>query len=152
MIPDVSRAGPGGRSSANERREQFFGVVDPHKGYAVLVGAVEHVAKLDFHGSVGSALVDDIFAGSGSRQPPASQNTIGVGRAVVDLELDIPGGAGIFLLFDNRNHGRLRYRRDTISSAWAPMVELAGLSNCFDLVHRCRVWARQTRSSRRPSK
>src|SRR6516164_11114967 len=126
MTPDLSRAGPGGCSSTNKRREQFVGVVDPDKRYAVLVGAVEHLAKLDLHGRVGPALIDDCFDRSGSRQPPASQNTIGIGRAVVDLELDILGGAGIFLLFDNRNHGRLRYRRDTISSAlrrWSSFLD-----------------------------
>ena len=52
MTSEASFAGRVGRSSANKRREQLVGIVDPHERYAMLVGAVEDVAKLNLHGRV----------------------------------------------------------------------------------------------------
>src|SRR6516164_7477594 len=89
----LSRRGP---SPANVRGKKLIRVVDPHERYAVLIGAIQDMAKLNLHGSVGLALVDHHFGRSGSRKPPASENPIGVGRTPGDPELDVLGGTGIF--------------------------------------------------------
>src|SRR5215469_1840395 len=108
--------------SANKRCKELVGVVHPHKWYAVLVGAVHGMAKFNLHGRVGSALVNYSSARSTGRKSPASENPIGVGRAPADFELDVLGRARHFLLFDYRNHRRLRYARERHFSGSAPMA------------------------------
>src|SRR3984893_9175680 len=61
--------------------------------------------KLRPYGTVELALIDQCRFAMG--MAPTSQNTIGVGQAPMDFEFDVPGAAGLFPSFDDRNH---RYR------------------------------------------
>jgi hypothetical protein len=109
----------------------------------VLIGAIHDVAELNLYGSAGLVLVNYDSARLGTRKPPTPQYSIGVGWAAVDFELDVLGGASDFLLFDDRNHRRLRYMSGCHSSASTLMGEVPGLSDCADFVHRCMLSACQ---------
>src|SRR6516164_6250332 len=104
-------------SPANIGRKEFVGVVQPYEWYAVQIGAVHGMAKFNLHGRVGSTLVNNGPARSTCRKPPAAQNPIRVGRALVDFELDVLGRARHFFVFDYRNHRLLRYANGCHSGA-----------------------------------
>src|SRR6516165_6958418 len=113
-----------GSSTANERQKQLVGVIDPYERYAVLIGAVQDVAKFNVNRGAKPALGNYCFDRVASRKLPTSQNKIGVDRAPVDFEFDVLGGARAFLFFDDGNHERLRNTSGRHPSALTLMAPL----------------------------
>jgi hypothetical protein len=70
----------------------------------VLIGAVHGEPKICLYGVAELALVNRCSA---FMKAPTPESTIGVGRAPVDFELDIPGAACLFLSFDDCDHSQL---------------------------------------------
>src|SRR5579871_934593 len=82
-------------SSSLPRREQLFGVVDPHEGDAVLVGAIDRIAKLGQNRAAGALIVAEL---------PTADNKVGIVGAAHHLEFDIRGAARLRLVVDHCNH------------------------------------------------
>jgi hypothetical protein len=93
-----------GLSRTGPRRKQLVGIVDPHKRDAVLIGAVHGEPKIRLYRVAELALVD---CSSAFGEAPTPESPIGIGRAPVDFELDVPGSARLFLPFDHCNHSQL---------------------------------------------
>jgi hypothetical protein len=57
----------------------------------------------------------------------APASAIGIGRALVDLELNVPSAARLFLPFDDRNHSRLLHMTGLCSVTMAFANIIAGI-------------------------
>ena len=95
----------------------------------MLIGAVQDVAKFNVNRRAKPAFGNYCFDRAAGRKPSTSQNKTGIGRAPVDFEFDVLGGASAFLFFDDGNHKRLRKTSGRHSSALTLMVNTPRLSN-----------------------
>jgi hypothetical protein len=103
-----------GLSRTGPRRKQLVGIVDPHKRDAVLIGAVHGEPKIRLYRVAELALVD---CSSAFGKAPTPESPVGIGRAPVDSELDVPGAARLFLPVDDRNHSQLLHT-DAVGMWW----------------------------------
>jgi hypothetical protein len=107
-----------GLSRPGPRRKQLVGIVDPDERDAVLIGAVHGEPKICLYRVTGLVLVN---CSSAFGKAPAPESTIGIGRASVYFELEIPGAARLFLPVDDCNHSQPLHT-DAVGIWWGKVL------------------------------